>query len=183
MDRPNKTPRFFLLFLSCFLTFAKAVAELPTVNPAEVGLSGQALTKVDAKMEELIKEQRLAGGIVVIARQGKIAHFKPYGLRDREAKLPMEKDTFSHLLHDQSHHLGRPMLQGRQARVERPAFEVLQPQGPQGRQKRIGFSRRTHRQRPHAPHRGFDLDGPGFLPSIRPTKRPRCWTAERNSTP
>ena len=44
----NKTPRFFLLFLSCFLTFAKAVAELPTVNPAEVGLSGQALTKVDA---------------------------------------------------------------------------------------------------------------------------------------
>ena len=89
----NKTARFLLPFFSCFLASGQAIAELPTVNPAEVGLSGQALTKVDAKMEELIKEQRLAGGIVVIARKGKIAHFKPYGLRDREAKLPMEKDT------------------------------------------------------------------------------------------
>ena len=89
----NKPARFLLPFLSCFLAFGQAIAELPTVNPTEVGLSEQALAKVDAKMEELIKEKRLAGGIVVIARKGKIAHFKPYGLRDREAKLPMEKDT------------------------------------------------------------------------------------------
>ena len=89
-----KTTTLFLLpFLSCLLAFGQAAAELPTVKPAEVGLSVQALAQVDAKMEELIKEQRLAGGIVVIARKGKIAHFKPYGLRDREAKLPMEKDT------------------------------------------------------------------------------------------
>ena len=89
----NNLIRIILPFLFCLFVIGQAAAELPTVKPAEVGLSGQALSKVDAKMEELIREQRLAGGIVVIARNGKIAHFKPYGLRDREAKLPMEKDT------------------------------------------------------------------------------------------
>ena len=89
-----KTTTLFLLpFLSCLVVAGKPPAKLTGVDPSEVGLSGQALAQVDAKMEALIKEQRLAGGIVVIARKGKIAHFKPYGLRDREAKLPMEKDT------------------------------------------------------------------------------------------
>ena len=89
-----KTTTLFLLpFLSCQLLAGKPPAELITVEPSEVGLSGQALSRVDSKMEELIKNERLTGGIVVIARKGKIAHFKPYGLRDREAKLPMEKDT------------------------------------------------------------------------------------------
>jgi len=89
----NKPALFLLPFLSCLLAIGRAAAELPTVKPSTVGLSADSLAKVDAKMEELIKEERLAGGIVVIARKGKIAHFKPYGLRDREAKLPMEKDT------------------------------------------------------------------------------------------
>ena len=89
----NNLIRIILPFLSCLLAIGQVAAELPTAKPAEVGLSEQALAQIDAKMEELVKEQRLAGGIVVIARKGKIAHFKPYGLRDREAKLPMEKDT------------------------------------------------------------------------------------------
>ena len=30
---------------------------------------------------------------MMVARQGKVAHFGTYGLRDREKNLPMEKDT------------------------------------------------------------------------------------------
>jgi hypothetical protein len=63
----NKPTLILLLFLSSLLAVGKTAAELPTVNPAEVGLSGQALSRVDAKMEELIKDEKLAGGIVVIA--------------------------------------------------------------------------------------------------------------------
>ena len=48
---------------------------------------------VDQKMEELIKQDRLSGGIVVVARKGKVAHFGTYGLRDQQAGLPVEKDT------------------------------------------------------------------------------------------
>ena len=89
----NKPTIFLLPFLFCLLAIGKPPDRLPATTPDKVGLSADALAKVDAKMEELIKRERLAGGIVVIARKGKIAHFKPYGLRDREAKLPMEKDT------------------------------------------------------------------------------------------
>ena len=89
----NKPTLFLLPFLFCLLAIGKPPDRLPATTPDKVGLSADALAKVDAKMEELIKRERLAGGIVVIARKGKIAHFKPYGLRDREAKLPMEKDT------------------------------------------------------------------------------------------
>jgi CubicO group peptidase (beta-lactamase class C family) len=44
-------------------------------------------------MEELIKEERLTGGIVVVARKGKVVHFGTYGKRDLENNLPVEKDT------------------------------------------------------------------------------------------
>jgi len=89
----NNPTLILLPFLSCLLAIGKPPAQLPIAKPAKVGLSEKSLSQVDAKMEELIKDERLAGGIVVIARKGKVAHFKPYGLRDREAKLPMEKDT------------------------------------------------------------------------------------------
>jgi hypothetical protein len=68
----NKTTLILLLFLSSLLAGGKPPAQLPIAKPAEVGLSAKALTQVDDKMEELIKDQRLAGGIVVIALKGLI---------------------------------------------------------------------------------------------------------------
>ena len=63
------------------------------VKPEKVGMDAQKLKLVDQKMEELIKEDRLAGGIVVVARKGKLVHFGTYGKRDLENDLPVEKDT------------------------------------------------------------------------------------------
>ncbi|MEM9941600.1 MAG: serine hydrolase domain-containing protein [Planctomycetota bacterium] len=68
-------------------------AEVPVVEPAEVGMSASKLAKVDTAMKELVAKKRLAGGVVAIARKGKIVHLKAYGKRDIEAELPMEKDT------------------------------------------------------------------------------------------
>jgi CubicO group peptidase (beta-lactamase class C family) len=56
-------------------------------------MDAKKLGLVDQKMEELIKEGRLAGGIVVVARKGKVVHFGTYGKRDIENDLPVEKDT------------------------------------------------------------------------------------------
>ena len=56
-------------------------------------MDAEKLKLVDQKMEELIKEERLAGGIVVVARKGKVVHFGTYGKRDRENNLPVKKDT------------------------------------------------------------------------------------------
>ncbi|MDA8774129.1 beta-lactamase family protein [Opitutales bacterium] len=67
--------------------------DLPFIKPEKVGMDAKKLKRVDQKMEELIKEDRLAGGIVVVARKGKVVHFGTYGKRDLENNLPVEKDT------------------------------------------------------------------------------------------
>ena len=44
-------------------------------------------------MDNLVKDKKLAGGIIVVARHGKIVHFKSHGLMDIEAHKPMRDDA------------------------------------------------------------------------------------------
>ena len=91
--------KFFLILLFSFLSFGsflfgeKEKEIFKTVKPESVGLDSKKLQRVDTKMNDLVANEKLVGGIVMVARQGKVAHFGTYGLRDREKNLPMEKDT------------------------------------------------------------------------------------------
>ena len=67
-----------------------AKEKFPDLLLKEVTLESEVGKK---KQEELIKEERLTGGIVVVARKGKVVHFGTYGKRDLENNLPVEKDT------------------------------------------------------------------------------------------
>ncbi|HEX8116722.1 MAG TPA: serine hydrolase domain-containing protein, partial [Pyrinomonadaceae bacterium] len=40
-----------------------------------------------------VKDSRLPGGVVLVARRGKVAYVEAFGLRDREANSPMREDT------------------------------------------------------------------------------------------
>ncbi len=62
-----------------------------TVTPEEVGLSSERLANVERLMNRHIEEKKLAGGVVLIARKGKIAYFKAFGRSDTDR--PMNKDT------------------------------------------------------------------------------------------
>jgi CubicO group peptidase (beta-lactamase class C family) len=84
---------FLVIPLFCTTALAEPVSSLQQVKPEKVGMDAKKLGLVDQKMEELIKEGRLAGGIVVVARKGKVVHFGTYGKRDLENNLPVEKDT------------------------------------------------------------------------------------------
>jgi CubicO group peptidase (beta-lactamase class C family) len=53
-------------------------------DPAEVGLDPARLDRVDG---------RLPGWLLIVSRQGRLAHVSSYGLRDIEAGLPVETDT------------------------------------------------------------------------------------------
>lgn len=77
----------------CVSAALATAEELPVVKPEAVGMSSAALAKVDAAMKKSVKDEKIAGGIVMIARRGKVAHFKSYGLMDREANKPMRKDA------------------------------------------------------------------------------------------
>ncbi len=68
-------------------------AELPVVAPERVGMSAAKLAKVDEAMEKLVAEKKLAGAVVMIARQGQVVHWQSYGHQDREANVAMQKDS------------------------------------------------------------------------------------------
>ena len=91
--------KFFLVLLFSFLSFGsflfgeKEKEIFKTVKPESVGLDSKKLQRVDTKMNDLVANEKLVGGIVMVARHGKVAHFGTYGLRDREKNLPMERDT------------------------------------------------------------------------------------------
>ncbi|WP_442510659.1 serine hydrolase domain-containing protein [Novipirellula sp. SH528] len=70
-----------------------ATTALPTADASDVGMSADALAKVDAAMQESIDENRIPGGIVMIARHGKVVLHKAYGKMDLEADKPMKPDT------------------------------------------------------------------------------------------
>jgi CubicO group peptidase (beta-lactamase class C family) len=97
-DRMNHfhlvTSCWALLLLPLFLLPMVVVAgELPLVKPAEVGMSSAKLALVDNAVEKLVTEKQLAGAIVMIARRGKVVHWKSYGHQDLEANVAMQNDS------------------------------------------------------------------------------------------
>jgi CubicO group peptidase (beta-lactamase class C family) len=81
-----------LLVALLLLTTAYAQGISP-VAPAEVGLSKERLDRMKPAIEKMVSQNRLAGGIGLIARRGKIAYFDTYGMADKESGRPMQKDA------------------------------------------------------------------------------------------
>ena len=83
-----------ILFL-CLPLAAKEtkIKALPVSTPGEVGMSPEVLAKIDPALQELIEKKKLAGGSVLILREGKIVYQKQFGDANRAAKVPMKKDT------------------------------------------------------------------------------------------
>ncbi len=80
-------------FLTLLISSISCADELPVASPDDVGMSAERLGKVSAAMDELVKEKKLAGGIVMIARRGKIMHLQSHGMMDIEASQPMRDDA------------------------------------------------------------------------------------------
>ncbi len=68
-------------------------AELPMSTPEAEGMSAEKLAKVGEVMNGFVKDKKIAGGIVLIARNGKVVFQEAYGQRDLDRKLPVERDT------------------------------------------------------------------------------------------
>ncbi len=90
----RKTDRL-LLHISFLLVLAVSAFshDLPMVEPEAVGLSTERLSRLDKVMEAYVEQQKIAGGVTLIARHGKIAHLGTYGMMDVEAGKPMTPDT------------------------------------------------------------------------------------------
>ncbi|MBI4520098.1 MAG: beta-lactamase family protein [Gemmatimonadetes bacterium] len=75
------------------LSLTAAGPSLPTAKPEEVGLSSQRLTRIGDMMQRHIAAGEIAGGVTLVARRGRIAHFEAHGTMDLETKRPMQKDS------------------------------------------------------------------------------------------
>jgi CubicO group peptidase (beta-lactamase class C family) len=62
-------------------------------SPEDVGLSSERLERIGNTIEKSINDGRVAGAVALVARHGKVAYFKAFGMADREAKKPMRTDN------------------------------------------------------------------------------------------
>ncbi|MCU1674661.1 MAG: beta-lactamase [Frankiales bacterium] len=63
------------------------------VDADEVGMDPSRLARIDQRLARYVDDGRLAGWQVIVSRRGKRVHSSVYGLRDKEAGLPVGQDT------------------------------------------------------------------------------------------
>jgi CubicO group peptidase (beta-lactamase class C family) len=62
-------------------------------SPETVGLSPERLARIGSAIERSIDDKRIAGAVSLVARRGKIAYLKAFGMAEREARKPMQTDN------------------------------------------------------------------------------------------
>jgi len=77
--------------LSLWLAYPTCAQTLFSTTPEDVGLSSARLSYIDALLQRYVDEKKIAGGVTLVARRGKVAHFAAFGEMD-EGK-PMQRDA------------------------------------------------------------------------------------------
>jgi CubicO group peptidase (beta-lactamase class C family) len=62
-------------------------------SPEGVGLSSERLSRIQPAMQAYVDHRGYAGICTLLARRGRLVHFKPVGWQDREKKVPLSADT------------------------------------------------------------------------------------------
>ena len=59
-----------------------ASSKLPLGKPESVGMSSERLNRIDPILQQHVDNGDFSGAISLVARHGKIVHFKSFGQRD-----------------------------------------------------------------------------------------------------
>lgn len=89
--------RLSLLLVPALLVSLTQIAgaqSLPFAKPETIGMSSDRLARLDAAMQADVDSGRKVGIVALVARRGQIAHFKAYGMAERESGTRM---TTEHL--------------------------------------------------------------------------------------
>ncbi|MEW5974250.1 MAG: serine hydrolase domain-containing protein [Acidobacteriota bacterium] len=63
-----------------------------SASPEDVGLSSERLERIGKAIQKSIDDARIAGAVALVARHGKVAYHKAFGMADREDKKAMQVD-------------------------------------------------------------------------------------------
>lgn len=61
-------------------------------KPEDVGFSSERLARIDAMIDEHVKNQQIPGAVVYLVRDGKVAYHKAFGYSDVDKKTALKKD-------------------------------------------------------------------------------------------
>jgi CubicO group peptidase (beta-lactamase class C family) len=75
------------------LLVLRVAAETTVARPEDVGLSSERLARITEMMKRHIAAGEISGGVTLVARHGRIAHFEATGVTDIDTKKPMTKDA------------------------------------------------------------------------------------------
>lgn len=82
-----------VLIVGIVIALPAAGQSFAPIPPEEAGFSMHRLARLDSVIQASIKQQRLAGAVALIARDGRAAHLKSYGMQDLENGVPMPTDA------------------------------------------------------------------------------------------
>ncbi len=92
--------KYLFTFLFTILTIAagsqtksiKSSPPLSEATPASEGMSGERLARIDAMLNEAIKQNEIPGAVALVARNGRIVYYKAVGMADNEEKRAFKRD-------------------------------------------------------------------------------------------
>jgi CubicO group peptidase (beta-lactamase class C family) len=93
--RPALTAAALALLLAVSLppVAASAEAPFPEVDPESVGMSSAALAELAAVVDDYVDREMVVGAELLVVKDRQTVLHEAFGMRDREADLPMERDT------------------------------------------------------------------------------------------
>jgi len=75
------------------MTGSDAGAQMARVAPAAANLDAEALNQATALLQQLVAENKIAGAVAAVARNGKLAYLEAVGVQDLSTRAPMTDRT------------------------------------------------------------------------------------------
>jgi len=91
--RSSTRIRLTVFSIVLFLFQFSNAQDLAVVKPEDIGFSSKRLERIDEAFNAYVKDNKMAGSVILVSRKGKVGYYKAFGYRDIESKTAMTKDV------------------------------------------------------------------------------------------
>ena len=91
--RPGLAVLLLVVALTAPTAAERGAADLETAKPSNVGLSAERLARLDAGMQRMVDDGKLAGIVTILARHGKVVHVDTVGVKNVETGSALHRDS------------------------------------------------------------------------------------------